>query len=182
MHSIQGHALVASPYLTDPNFMRSVVYILRHDEEGALGLLLNRPTQTTVGSLLEQLNDQPLTNRSAVYSGGPVDGPLVMLQESTDESGEPGLYVASEQARILEVCSKDDSTENYRVFDGYSGWDAGQLESELKSGGWIVWDIQLEQVFADPELLWQTAIRQIGREILTEGMDPSRIPEDPAYN
>lgn len=184
MEFVQGHALVASPYLMDPNFLRSVVYILRHNAEGAVGLVLNRPTQTSVGALLEQLTDTPLDNQDAVYCGGPVDGPLMMLQKSQDDDGTDVICVASDQERILEICSGDASPNEdpYRVFDGYSGWGEGQLDNELQSGGWLVWDILPQQVFADPDELWQLAIRQIGREILAGGIDPSRIPEDPAFN
>ena len=185
METIQGRALVASPYLTDPNFLRSVVYILRHDDEGAIGLILNRPTLTSVGELLEQLSEQTIENSEPVYCGGPVDGPLMMLQACSGEQLDSQIvYVASDQDRIVEVCSqhKKATLDGYRVFDGYSGWGAAQLERELKEGGWLVWDIQPDQLFSDSEELWQTAIREIGRDILAGGIDPSRIPVDPAYN
>lgn len=186
---IQGQALVASPYLTDPNFLRSVVYILRHDEEGAIGLLLNRPLGTTVGSLLEHLTEVPVHNDQPVYYGGPVDGPLMMLERRHSSTCGTSMYVASDQDQILQVCSGENASaceepggELYRVFDGYSGWSAGQLDAELKSGGWLLWDIPAEQVLGDPETLWQQAIRQIGRDILAGGIDPSKMPEDPAFN
>ncbi len=185
METIQGRALVASPYLTDPNFLRSVVYILRHDEEGAVGLILNRPMQTTVGELLEQLTEEIVVNFQPVYSGGPVDGPLMMLQAcSGSQLGNQIVYVASDQERITRVCAEQNqaNTLGYRVFDGYAGWGAGQLESELRQGGWLVWDVQPCQIFADPEELWQLALREIGRDILAGGIDPLKIPHDPAIN
>ena len=187
MESIQGRALVASPYLTDANFLRSVVYILRHDEEGAVGLILNRPTQTSISDLLEQLTDLSILNSQPVFCGGPVDGPLMMLQTCNTESGQI-VYVASDQERILDVCVGKETMEMdcpqpaYRVFDGYSGWGSMQLESELKAGGWLLWDIQPEQIFSDSDELWQTAVREIGRDILCGGIDPQRIPVDPAAN
>lgn len=183
--NVQGHALVASPYLTEPSFLRSVIYILRHDAEGALGLIINRPTKTTVGSLLEDLTGSPVENSCPVYNGGPVDGPLMLLQRSQyDETAEVRIHVDSDQTRILEVCASPEPacSDSYRIFDGYSGWGAGQLDSELKSGGWLVWDISPDQVFCDSETLWQTAIREIGRDILSGGIDPTRMPEDPAFN
>jgi putative transcriptional regulator len=187
MHSIQGHALVASPYLTDPNFLRSVVYILKHDAEGAIGLLLNRPMNITIGSLLGQLNDEPIDNEAPVFCGGPVDGPLMLLQEHVNQDTSlRTVYVASDQERITEICSNQGDTQHpavrYRVFDGYSGWGAGQLDDELRCGGWLVWEIEPDQLFADPQKLWRMAIKQIGRDILSGGIDPARIPEDPAYN
>lgn len=181
MESLQGMALVAAPYLTDPNFLRSVVYIVRHDDEGAIGLILNRPTDTSVGSLLEQLAEKHVCNPAPVYSGGPVDGPLMMLQ-GVEVNDRFLVAIASDQDRILTVCEEDKPDHTYRVFDGYSGWGAGQLECELDSGGWIVWDLSSEDVFADPADIWQRAIHKIGRDILARGIDPSQIPEDPAYN
>ncbi len=187
MGIVQGQALVASPYLTDPNFLRSVVYVLRHDEDGTIGLVLNRPMRATISQLLEQLNDLPIHNSDPVYYGGPVDGPLMLLQRdrSEDASGCT-LCVISEQQRIVELCQRESSTgqqsSGYRLFDGYSGWGSSQLDGELKSGGWLVWDIQPEQLFSDPEELWHTAIRQIGHDILAKGIDLSKMPKDPAYN
>ncbi len=184
MHSLQGHALVASPYLTDPNFLRSVVYLLRHDDDGAVGLILNRPLLTTVGSLLTEISGQQVNNPQPVYCGGPVDGPLMLLQACEHEE-VPAIYIASDQDRILEICALDSNASNageYRVFDGYAGWGAEQLEKELSGGGWLVWEIPAEQLFADAEYLWRNAIRQIGRDILAGGIDPSKMPEDPAYN
>ncbi len=185
MESVQGRALVASPYLSDPNFLRSVVYILRHDEEGAIGLVLNRPMHTTVGALLEQISGEAVDNEMPVYYGGPVDGPLMLLQECIHDAVR-SVYVASDQDRILDICNPGHKSKQpdgaYRVFDGYSGWAANQLEDELQGGGWMVWEIQPDQLFADPEMLWQMAIKQIGREILAGGIDPTKMPEDPAFN
>lgn len=198
MESVQGRALVASPYLSDPNFLRSVVYILQHDQEGGLGLLLNRPTDRSVANLLEELSDVRVENDSAIYWGGPVDGPLMLLQELRGE-GTSGIFAASEQERILEICREgltatgnfdeehaSESTRpvagSYRVFDGYAGWGAGQLDSELTDGGWLVWDIEPQQIFSDTDDLWEQALKSIGRDVLSNGIDPSLLPEDPAFN
>ncbi len=186
MESLQGHALVASPYLTDPNFLRSVVYLLRHDEDGAIGLILNRPMLTTVGELLAQLTGQSIDNQRPVFCGGPVDGPLMLLQACETEA-VPSIYIASDQDRILEICDPSFPDQHsggaeYRVFDGYAGWAAHQLEEEMRGGGWLLWEIPAEQLFADPEELWRDAVRRIGRDILAGGIDPSRMPEDPAFN
>ncbi len=194
MESVQGRALVASPYLSDPNFLRSVVYMLQHDEDGALGVVLNRPTDRSVASLLEAISDGKVTSDAVIHWGGPVDGPLMLLQELRGE-GTSGIFAASEQERILEICREGlaGSAENdehstrpiagsYRVFDGYAGWGAEQLQHELKDGGWLVWDIEPHQIFADTENLWEDAVKAIGRDILTAGIDPSLLPENPAFN
>ncbi len=183
MASIKGKALVASPHLLDGNFMRSVVYILRHDDEGAFGLILNRPTAITITQLFEELLEREITNPAPLYYGGPVDGPLMILHDQTiasENETDLSVQVATEQQRIIEICGQAEG--NYRVFDGYSGWSSGQLEDELKSGGWLVWDIDSEFIFADPEEIWQTAVRQIGLDILAANIDATRIPKDPALN
>jgi putative transcriptional regulator len=188
MESIEGKALVASPYLTERNFLRSVVYILRHDENGAFGLILNRPTELTVGDLMERFTDEPYTDPEPIYNGGPVEGPLLAVHDRA-EGAEPddfetcaalGLYVATDQDVILDIWETGGC--RYRSFDGYSGWSAGQLEHELKAGGWLVWDAPPDAVFADPETMWKQAVQQIGREILAVQIDTSRIPSDPHTN
>lgn len=185
MESIEGQALVASPYLMDPNFLRSVVYILRHDDEGAVGLILNRPTDSTVSAAFAKL-DEEVDVDHCVYYGGPVPGPLMMIRSVVSDKGNYlGLGFEAEPEGILRYCqhvSAEPREEEFRVFSGYSGWGAGQLDSELKAGGWLVWDVAPHQVFSDPEQIWKTAIKEIGRDILAEGIDPDLIPEDPAFN
>jgi len=186
--SIKGKALVASPYLTERNFLRSVVYILRHDAEGAFGVILNRPTDISVGDLLERYLGQPSENAEPIYTGGPVDGPLLVVHNSADRADvdaidfceDLGLFVATDQGTLADIWQKNDC--KYRCFDGYSGWGEGQLESELKAGGWLVWNAPPETVFADPESMWKEAVQQIGRDILAVRIDASRIPIDPASN
>ena len=187
MESIKGKALVASPYLTERNFLRSVVYILRHDDAGALGLILNRPTSVRVSELLEQFLGHPTENTEPIYHGGPVDGPLLVLHdrvgdgsEEFDFCSELGIHIATDQATLVDLWQKHDC--RFRTFNGYSGWGAGQLESELTAGGWLVWDAPPETVFADPEPMWKQAVQQIGRDILGTQIDASRIPKDPAVN
>ncbi len=184
MDSLQGQALVASPYLTDPNFLRSVIYLLQHDEEGAVGLILNRPTQANVGDLFKQLDEPGIDSEELVYWGGPVEGPLMLLQEVETPDGT-GVFAASDQTHILDVYTvKAENPEmgRRRLFDGYAGWGPEQLDGENKSGGWLTWDISPDQIFEDPDDLWETALKTIGRDILAGGIDPSLLPEDPAFN
>lgn len=176
MKSIEGRALVASPYLTDPNFLRTVVYIIRHDADGAFGLILNRPTSTTVYDVLKDIVGEDFKNRQPVFAGGPVDGPLLVLHDGDESS----VYLAADQDEILRLCQSDH--HSIRVFDGYSGWGPGQLESELQAGGWLVWDVDSESVFDDPENIWHRAVREIGHDILSEAIPTAHIPKDPAYN
>lgn len=179
--NLQGLALVASPYLTDQNFLRSVVYMLNHDADGAMGLILNRPTNVSIQDLLDQLAEKHVDNDSPVYCGGPVDGMLTMLQ-SVEINERCLIACATDQDRILTVCEENRPDHKYRVFDGYAGWGPGQLEAELQGGGWITWDLNPEDVFSDPDEIWQMAIHRIGRDILAGGIDISKMQQDPACN
>lgn len=190
MESAQGFALVASPYLTDPHFLRSVVYILRHDEEGAIGLILNRPTHATIGNFLQQSSGENFDNERPVYYGGPVEGPLMLLQECT-QGDEPSIFISSDPERILDICDPQRSVPaghpkhcggEYRVFDGYAGWAPEQLDDELREGGWLIWHIEPAKIFGNCEGLWKTAIEQIGRDILSGGIDFSKMLGNPANN
>ncbi|MCC6508380.1 MAG: YqgE/AlgH family protein [Pirellulaceae bacterium] len=180
---VEGQALVASPFLADRNFLRSVVYIVKHDDEGAYGLILNRPTNLSVGALLEQILEEKVENNEPIYHGGPVEGPIVLVHEqaSSEETAYvPGVYLSSNQDELAKVCSQ--SANRYRVFNGYAGWAPQQLEEELKQGGWLVWKLTKDDIFSPPDEIWQTALRQIGREILTESIPTGRIPVDPNAN
>ncbi len=183
MSSLEGQALVASPYLHDPNFARSVVFIVKHNDEGAYGLIINRATQVTVGELLGHVLEREVDNASLIHTGGPVDGPLAVLHERDDQADVTcclGIYLTTEQKKFTEIC--EHPVGNYRVFDGYSGWGPKQLEDELKQGGWLVWQPTREEIFSASDEVWQLAVRQIGRGIITQGIDPVRIPEDPSAN
>ncbi len=185
MESYQGRALVASPYLADGNFMRTVIYMIRHDEEGAMGLILNRPMQTTIGELLGELTESSIDNCEPVYFGGPVDGPVMMLQAccENDSDDHAEVLIACDQARILEVINEDAPNQlGIRLFDGYSGWGPGQLESEMSEGSWLVWDIRPDQLFHDPETLWQEAVVQIGRNVIATGIGLDKLCGDPDEN
>lgn len=184
MKSYQGMALVASPYLSDPNFMRSVVYILQHSEEGAVGLVLNRPLNISIGELLSELTTQTVQNGDPVYYGGPVDG-LVLMMRSTIDVGHEGkaVFIASDHDRITKIADREQGdSHSLRIFDGYSGWGPSQLDSEMDEGSWLIWDIQPDQLFGEPNELWQTAVRHIGREVIARGVAGVDMPTDPSRN
>jgi putative transcriptional regulator len=185
VESYQGRALVASPYLTDPNFMRSVLYLIRHDDEGAMGLVLNRPLSTSIGQLLGDLTESTIENEQPVFFGGPVDGPIMMLQAccESEESEATEVFIACDQAKILELVNDDaPNVLGFRLFDGYSGWGPGQLESELAEGSWLIWDIDPKQLFSDAESLWQQAIVQIGRGVIANGIGDDCFHSNPDNN
>lgn len=185
MESYQGRALVASPYLVDGNFMRTVVYLIRHDEDGAMGLILNRPLKTTIGELLGELTESSIDNDQPVHYGGPVDGPVMMLQASCDSADDQHaeVLIACDQARILEVINENSPHQlGLRIFDGYSGWGPNQLEAEISEGSWLIWEIRPDQLFHDSESLWQEAVVQIGRDVIATSVGIDKFCGDPDEN
>ena len=169
--SLSGQILVASRHLSDPNFFRTVVLILEHGE-GALGVVLNRPTAITIADVVPDwlgLAAQP----QVVFQGGPVertaaiglarpDGPVEPAQTwfslSISEPGrELGIVNLSAEPGDLSGVVRD-----LRIYSGYAGWSPGQLESEIQAGGWLVLDhVAFEGSFDpltnDPATLWNQA-------------------------
>lgn len=183
MENCQGKALVASPYLSDSNFMRTVIYILQHDQNGALGLVLNRPLNLTVGQLMAELMETQVDNDQPVFYGGPVEGLVVIVQASVGTLSEQRVVMLPRaQDQITELAKQNSSDCKMRIFDGYSGWGPSQLESELKEGSWLVWEASPSQLMGDPDGLWQTAVRQIGREVIAQSVVGIDLPQDPSNN
>ncbi|MFY9270219.1 MAG: YqgE/AlgH family protein [Candidatus Manganitrophaceae bacterium] len=176
---LKGKLLVAMPMLPDPNFRQSVVLMCEHGPEGALGLVLNRPTEVAVSVLIE---DFPrLAGGEWVYSGGPVakNGMLVLCRGETPFEDHPVLkdvYLARDLEK-LKMPGALGADGEIRCYLGYAGWAAGQLESEMESGTWRVVPADTALIFdADPALLWPQMMRRLGPEwafYATMPFDPS---------
>jgi putative transcriptional regulator len=186
MDSIAGKLLVASRALRDPNFARSVVLMLEHTAEGALGLVINRPSPRTVAEIWSSIGEPDVTNTDLVYLGGPVPGPLVALHK-TEELGEkqvlPGLYMSVQKDSLEQLVRTPDI--ELRLYSGHSGWGSGQLEGELKAGGWLVGRARVGDVFAEGDALeglWGHVLARINREILLPQLPADRLPPDPHLN
>jgi putative transcriptional regulator len=178
---VAGRLLIASATLQDPNFARSVVLIGMHGPDGALGLVLNRPSTSTVAEAVPQLaglvdEDEPL------YVGGPVrSSSIVVLCEFTDPEAA-GMLVLGRiglPAADLDLDRLAETTSRLRIFAGYSGWGESQLDGELEQGDWIEQDALPDDVFCHaPEELWSaTLARKGGRYALI-----ARMPLDPSVN
>lgn len=162
---LTGKLLVASPALTDPNFNRAVIFLVRHDaHEGAFGVVLNRPIEEV--SVLEQLPAWAgfAAEPGYVFRGGPVDPRVAFglgrYPENASprvESVLPGIAVVD----LSEVPPGESALERVRIFSGYAGWSAGQLESELKESAWFVVDAQASDLFTrEPETLWRDVLKR----------------------
>ncbi len=164
--SLAKHLLVASPHLTDPNFVQTVVLMVQHTDEGALGLILNRPLSKSVADVWRMLDDRECTRTDPIFRGGPVEGPLLALHRSA-KWGEwevlPGVYLSSKKELLDQLVHSDCPL---KLFVGYSGWGPKQLENELRLGRWLTIFASPEDVFADPGALWKSINERIGRSVL----------------
>jgi putative transcriptional regulator len=183
MDSLRGHFLVGSPHLADPNFYHSVVLMVQHDEEGALGLILNRPTNNTVADVWRLMGRDDIESERPVYLGGPVGGPIMAIHAQLAFSQiqvAVGVHFATEKEYVEEIISNVDKP--WLLFSGYSGWGAGQLERELKQGGWLITEVTEDDVFYDGDDLWERLVQRIGQEIIAPAINVSRMPPDPSMN
>ncbi len=155
---------------------------MRHDEDEAFGFIVNRPTKLRISELLDPDQEVPEGRDLAIHSGGPVTGPLMALHDAYDlsEDMRSGLAVTIEKSTIVELLHRVEN--NLRIFYGYAGWGAGQLEDELALGGWLVADALHEQVFSNRDDLWESIVIEIGRDIMVTGIDKKRVPIDPSCN
>ena len=178
--SLAGRLLVAMPGMLDPNFSRTVVLMVEHSQEGAVGLVLNRPTQA---DLLDHLPGwwSAAVNPRVVFVGGPVGegGGIGLARGAGSAPLEGWPEVLGVRAVDLESEPEPDSGLEARVFTGYSGWGPGQLESELSSNGWFVVDALPEDVFTPaPEQLWEEVLHRAGGRYAWF----STYPADPRMN
>lgn len=183
MSSLTGHFLVASPHLTDPNFAKTAVLMLRHEEAGALGVIVNRPGGKTVREVWELIEAAPCDCDEPVYQGGPVPGPMIAVhtaQKLAEQEILPGLYTSMQRDTVDQLVRQDET--HFRLFSGNSGWGGGQLEGELEVGGWLKWPAAVADVFSAPDDLWDRLTSKIGVSIAAPKIDPRQIPKDPRLN
>jgi putative transcriptional regulator len=183
MKSLQGHLLVASPYLTDPNFARAVVLLIQHNDEGAFGVVLNRPGDKTVKELWEAVEEPSCDCRKQIHVGGPVSGPLMAIHTDSSLSEVevvPGVFFSAQKEHLERLVETD--PQKLKVFVGHSGWGSGQLESELKQGAWLTTPATAEYIFFDDEEVWKRVTRCIGNTMVVSALRLKHVPEDPSLN
>ena len=177
---LQGQLLIASPGLLDPNFRRTVVLVTEHNEDGAAGLVLNRPSPTAVAEVVPQL-ELLVEDGEQVWVGGPVQpNAVLVLGEFLDpEDAAVPLFGALGFPSLEEPEDVVPMTTRRRVFAGYAGWGSGQLEDELGREDWIVEPALPDDAFTEtPDELWGDVLRRKGGiyELV------ARMPEDPSVN
>lgn len=181
--SLKGHLLIAGSQLGDSNFTRSVVLMLEHDKEGALGVVLNRPSNTSIGELWEHVCDEPCDCPQPVNLGGPVSGPLIALHDNSSLSESdilPGVFMATQKEMLEQLVHQSETS--FRLFSGYAGWEAGQLERELEDEAWLTRAAEGRIVFSQNQDLWEAVGREITDNILQSALKIDHIPDDPSLN
>lgn len=156
MDSLAGNLLVATPVLLDPNFYRTVVLLMQHDEDGCVGVVLNRPTDEPVIDHLPEWADRVGADGTVNY-GGPVDPAVAIglsLSQNGMATGVPGLSIID----LAE--SPGDHTSPVKVYSGYSGWGSGQLEGEIATGSWYVVQASPDDPFDADEDQWRRVLRR----------------------
>ncbi|MEX2504226.1 MAG: YqgE/AlgH family protein [Egicoccus sp.] len=185
MHEWQtGRLLVATPALEDPNFERTVVLILDHDEDGALGVVLNRTSDLAVDEALVGWADL-VAKPPVVFGGGPVE-PTAIVALGRATASVPADEVVSprlDRVRLVDLAADPAlaaaDLDRVRVFAGYAGWGPGQLEVEVDAGAWFTVDADPGDVFtAEPARLWQAVLRRQPDELALF----STFPADPSLN
>jgi putative transcriptional regulator len=189
MPSLRGKLLVSSVRLGDPNFARSVVLILAHDDNGALGLVLNRPLDVPLLRLSMEILGSQTPREGVLYRGGPCEAAVMVLFDNDalptddDSPSDPGTELSpglrfSGDRRVIEAILNS-ASGNARFFAGYSGWGAGQLESELEEEAWLLLPARLEHVLGPHDRLWELTRTEL---ILGDRVNPEAIPQDPSLN
>ena len=180
MESLRGHLLIAGPRLLDPNFWRTVVLVGEHTEEGALGVVLNRSSETTVDEALPELA-LLAEEMGTVHVGGPVQPSAVVVLADFAEADDAESLVVDSVGFLPAEIEPDMLGElrRARVYVGYAGWGPGQLDDELEEGSWIVEPAQPDDVFTnDPEGLWSDVLRRKGGAFTFL----AAMPPDPSQN
>ncbi|MGH2875680.1 MAG: YqgE/AlgH family protein [Solirubrobacteraceae bacterium] len=180
MDSARGQLLIAGPGLLDPNFWRTVVLIVEHSEDGALGLVLNRPSETTVGEAVAEL-ERLLELDDQLFVGGPVQPSALIVLAEFERPAEAAL-IAFDDVGVLASGTQDEpdvSVRRGRAFVGHAGWGPGQLDDELERGDWILEPARRDDAFsASPLGLWQSVLTRKGGSFALV----ARMPPDPSVN
>jgi putative transcriptional regulator len=181
MDSVRGQLLIAGPSLLDPHFWRTVVLMIEHTDEGALGLVLNRPSETNVGDAVPQL-EELVDLDDQLYIGGPVQPSAVIVLAEFEDPTDAALIAFDDIGVLGTGGSPEESgagVRSGRAFVGHAGWGPGQLDSELERGDWILEPARKQDAFSGaPRELWSDVLTRKGGSYALI----ARMPPDPSVN
>ncbi|NJN27630.1 MAG: YqgE/AlgH family protein [Cyclobacteriaceae bacterium] len=179
----RGDLLISEPFLADPNFVRTVILLCEHNEDGSFGFVLNKPAIVTLGHLLDKVPNRTDT----VFVGGPVQQNTLQFVHRKPDIIDGGteiikdLYWGGNFDQIITMLDNNLIAESdIKFFVGYSGWSAGQLNNEIELNSWIISrNVNAEQIFdADVESLWKEVLKKMGGKYKIV----SNFPVDPRLN
>ena len=173
MPSLAGKLLVATPVLLDPNFYRCVLLLIQHDDDGALGVVLNRPTTEAVDDHLPDWSGV-VSEPPVIHFGGPVQPDVAVALGATDR----GLSTGLNGVTMLDLDNPPETGAPVRIYSGYSGWSQGQLEEELAEGAWYLTEAHPNDPFADADTLWRSVLRRQNSSVSIA----STYPDDAGLN
>ncbi|CUS48277.1 MAG: putative transcriptional regulator [Idiomarinaceae bacterium HL-53] len=173
--SFQNHFLIAMPGLDDPFFHRSVTYVCEHNDDGAMGLIVNQPVELTLDKLLEQIEiEVPKGGRldsKHVYAGGPVATDRGFVIHSPQKGWKSSLQLSDDimvttSKDILAAFGSEQAPAHYLLMLGYAGWEAGQLEQEIADNSWLTIPADSDLLFKTPSNeRWEKATSKLGIDI-----------------
>ena len=173
----KGVLLVAAPELRDPHFYQTVILIITYGQDGAIGLVINKPTDI---NMRKALPDITITKKGLppLYIGGPVDRSklFILFTSGTPVSGgqniTDSIYFSYDKETAKKLLEDSNSTNKVRAYAGYAGWEPGQLESEIRRGAWITVKADINKVFSDSPLsLWPSLFRSPGDLLIQKYRD-----------
>ncbi|WP_249411678.1 MULTISPECIES: YqgE/AlgH family protein [Marinomonas] len=178
--SFKNHFLISMPHLDDPHFEHTVIYLCEHTKAGAMGIIINRPSNVDFTELADHLGIQihsPRLTSEPIYTGGPVEAERGFILHTTDKVWSNTLRVTDEVSlsaslEALEDIAQGNGPEAFRITLGCAGWDAGQLETEIANNDWLVCEADLDVLFHTPSDMQFTAATRV------LGIDMTRLSPD----
>jgi putative transcriptional regulator len=171
---LTNHFLIAMPGLEDSNFFHTVTYMCEHSDDGAMGIVINRPTDLHLNDILDQLDIPPSDNPSGeqpIYIGGPVQPDRGFVLHSSDSVWDSTLKVTDNisvttSRDVLEAIANGEGPSESLIALGYAGWGGGQLEEELSANAWLNGPADQQIMFKlEPEKRWQAAAKLLGIDL-----------------
>jgi putative transcriptional regulator len=186
LETLEGQLLIASPQMEDPRFRRSVILLLHHGEDGAMGVVLNQRLPISAAEQWEALGELVEVGDHRAHLGGPLPGSITVLHDvKNDRTNTPQgrIYVLQKQEQLEKLLKLLDDNESFQFFVGHAGWSRGQLESEIADGSWLSIPASPDFVFYNEQNdMWALAMREAGMAFYRDVLGIEDFPNDVALN
>lgn len=183
--SLSGCLLVAAPNRENSVFERTVCMIVHHDQQGAIGIVLNRGFPHEASTLMQQIAGSHQSQRSGLlHFGGPHSGPVVALHNCdafAEYQSADGVYLAAQIQNVRALVTSPNDACDVKIMVGQADWQAGELDREFEQGLWLPLPVTSQLVFADDQQMWPSAMRRVGDHYLAN-LTGAILPENPLLN